>query len=52
MAVVVAPKDADAMLMAARRENLEATVVATVTESPRLVLKVEGKDIVNISRDF
>ncbi len=52
MAVVVAPKDADAMLMAARRENLEATVVATVTESPRLVLKWRGKDIVNISREF
>ena len=33
-------------------ENLEAVVVAKVTEEPRLILKWRGKDIVNISRAF
>ncbi|MCR5518552.1 MAG: phosphoribosylformylglycinamidine synthase [Lachnospiraceae bacterium] len=52
MAVVVDPKDADEFMKYADEENLEATVVAVVTESPRLVLKWRGKDIVNISRAF
>ncbi len=52
MAVVVDPKDVDTFLGYAAEENLEATVVATVTESPRLVLRWRGKDIVNISRAF
>ena len=52
MAIVVDPKDADKMLSYAEEENLEAVCVATVTESPRLVLKWRGKEIVNISRAF
>ena len=36
----------------ARAENLEATVVATVTEEPRLVMNWNGKKIVDISRAF
>ena len=52
MAVVVDPKDVDQMLAYAAEENLEAVCVATVTESPRLVLKWRGKEIVNISRAF
>jgi len=52
MAIVVDPKDADKMLAYAEEENLEAVCVATVTESPRLVLKWRGKEIVNISRAF
>ena len=36
----------------AERENLEATVVATVTASPRLVMRWNGKTIVNVSREF
>ena len=52
MAVVVDPKDVDTFLGYAAEENLEATVVATVTESPRLVLKWRGKEIVNLSRAF
>lgn len=52
MAVVVDPKDVDKMLGFAEEENLEAVCVATVTESPRLVLKWRGKEIVNISRAF
>lgn len=52
MAVVVDPEDVDRMLAFAEEENLEAVCVATVTESPRLVLKWKGKEIVNISRAF
>ena len=52
MAIVVDPSDADTMLKYADEENLEAVVVATVTESTRLVLKWRGKEIVNISRAF
>ncbi len=52
MAVVVAPEDADAFLAAAAAENLEATLVATVTEDPRMVLHWNGKTIVDLSREF
>ena len=52
MAIVVDPKDVDKMLSYAEEENLEAVVVATVTESPRLVISWRGKEIVNISRAF
>ena len=38
MAVVVDPKDAAQFMAYAKEENLEATEVAVVTESPRLVL--------------
>ena len=36
----------------AKEENLEAVTVATVTESPRLVLTWRGKTIVDLSRAF
>ena len=52
MAVVVDPKDVDLMLKYADEENLEATVVATVTEEPRMVINWRGKEIVNLSRRF
>ena len=52
MAVVVDPKDVDTFLAYANEENLEAVSVAVVTESPRLVLKWRGKEIVNLSRAF
>ncbi len=52
MAVVVDPKDVDLMLKYADEENLEATVVATVTEEPRMVIRWRGKEIVNLSRRF
>ena len=52
MAVVVGPEDVEAFMAAAARENLEATLVATVTESPRMVLRWNGKAIVNLSRAF
>ena len=52
MAVVVAADDANRFLELAASENLEATVVATVTEEPRLVQLWNGKAIVDISREF
>ena len=52
MAVVVDPKDVDKMLQYADEENLEAVVVATVTEEPRMVISWRGKEVVNLSRRF
>ena len=52
MAVVVDPKDVDTFMKYAAEENLESTVVAVVTESPRLVMHWRGKTIVDLSRDF
>ncbi len=52
MAVVLAPEDAEDFIALAKKENLEATIVATVTESPRLVMSWNGNTIVDISREF
>ena len=52
MAVVVEEDKAAQFIALAERENLEATVVATVTSSPRLVMRWNGKTIVNVSREF
>lgn len=52
MAVVVAPGDVDAFIRYANDENLEATVVAEVTEEPRLRMSWKGRAIVDISRAF
>ena len=52
MAVVVAPGDAEKFKALAEAENLEATVVAVVTEEPRLRMNWNGKTIVDISRGF
>ena len=52
MAVVVELKDADKFIEFAEQENLEATKVAVVTETPRLVMVWNGKKIVDISREF
>ncbi len=52
MAVVVEKENVDAFLALAASENLEATPVAVVTAEPRLVMTWNGKDIVNISREF
>lgn len=52
MAVVVDPSDVAEFMQYAEEENLEATRVAVVTESPRLVLTWRGKEIVNLSRAF
>jgi phosphoribosylformylglycinamidine synthase len=52
MAVVVAPEDKDAFIALAESENLEATVVATVTEEKKLVMDWKGQIIVDIDREF
>lgn len=52
MAVVVDPSNADKFIKFANEENLEAVVVAEVTDDRRLKMFWNGNDIVNISRDF
>ena len=52
MAVVVAPEDAETLIAAAERENLEAYPVAVVTEAPRMVMHWKGQKIADLSRAF
>ena len=52
MAVVVEADKVEEFIRYAEEENLEATVVAEVTKNPRLVMKWNGKTIVDVSRDF
>ncbi len=52
MAVVVEPHEVEHFCALAEKENLEATVVATVTESPRLTMHWNGNTIVDLSREF
>ncbi len=52
MAVVVESEEVAHFISLAEKENLEATVVAEVTQSPRLVMKWNGKTIVDVSRKF
>lgn len=52
MAVVVAPEDAAKFIEFSLEENLQATIVAKVTNTGRLVMKWRGTTIVDLSRDF
>ncbi|KAB2952311.1 phosphoribosylformylglycinamidine synthase [Heliorestis acidaminivorans] len=52
MAVVIAPENVEAFQLFAREENVEATVVATVTDERRLKMFWRGQAIVDVSRDF
>lgn len=52
MAVVVEKKDADRFIELAGEENLEAYLVAVVTESPRMVMSWNGQIIADLSREF
>ena len=52
MAVVVAPEDAQTLMNFAASENLEAYQVATVTESPRMVMTWRGQTVADLSRAF
>ncbi len=52
MAVVVEAENVDKFLSLALAENLEATVIATVTEEKRLRMRWNGKTIVDLSREF
>ena len=52
MACVFTKEDAPKAIALAADENLEATPVAVVTESPRLVMTWRGKTIIDIARSF
>ena len=52
MAVVVDKNDVDKFFKLADEENIESTVVATVTEEPRMKMYWRGKLIVDLSREF
>lgn len=52
MAVVVAAKKAKAFMDYADAENLEATIVAEVTDNKRLTMLWRGKPIVSLAREF
>lgn len=52
MAVVIAKEDLENFMAEAAKENLEATMVARVTEEPRLRMNWNGKTIVDLSREF
>ena len=52
MAVVVSPENVKPFLALADEENLQAVPVAVVTEEPRLIMHWNGKEIVNLRREF
>ena len=52
MAVVVRPEDVDAFVAECNKENIDAVVVATVTEEPNLVMHWNGETIVDLERRF
>lgn len=52
ISVVVGPSDVDAFIAACNKENIDAVVVATVTEKPNLVMTWNGETIVDLERCF
>ncbi|MCL1850484.1 MAG: phosphoribosylformylglycinamidine synthase [Bacteroidetes bacterium] len=52
MSVVVAPENVETFIEHCRKENIEATVIARVTDNNRLKIRWNGKTIVDISRPF
>ncbi len=52
MAVVVRPEDVDVFVAECNKENIDAVVVATVTEKPNLVMHWNGETIVDLERRF
>ena len=52
MAVVVRPEDVDDFVVECNKENIDAVVVATVTEKPNLVMHWNGETIVDLERRF
>ena len=52
MAVVVRPEDVGAFVAECNKENIDAVVVATVTEKPNLVMHWNGETIVDLERRF
>lgn len=52
MAIVVREKDVQTLISEASKENLNATMIAKVTDTNRLVMKWKGSTIVDIDRAF
>ena len=52
MAVVVDKNDVEKFKQYAEEENIETTVVASVTKEPRMKMYWRGKKIVDLSREF
>ncbi len=52
MAVVISPEDLTVFMNGVSEENLEAAVVARVTDSGRLRMVWRGKTVLDLSRDF
>jgi len=52
MSVVVDPKDVETFVEHCRKENIEATVIARITDDHRLKIKWNNHTIVNICRQF
>ena len=52
MAVMIDKNDLDKFKELAKEENLEATLVARVTDTGRLIMKWRGENIFDISRKF
>ena len=52
MAVVVAAEEAEAFKALAEEENIEANIIAEVTEEPRLQMFWRGDKIVDLKRSF
>ena len=52
MAVVVRPEDVDDFVAECNKENIDAVVVATVTEKTNLVMHWNGETIVDLERRF
>ncbi|MBR4918468.1 MAG: phosphoribosylformylglycinamidine synthase [Bacteroidales bacterium] len=52
MSVVVDKKDVETFFEYCRQENIEANIIAHVTDNNRLTMTWRGKTIVDLSRDF
>lgn len=52
MSVVVAPEDQELFMSYCAEENIEAVVIAKVTDTNRLLINWNGYPIVNLCRDF
>lgn len=52
MACVLSPEDVETFISLANEENLEASVVATVSDNSRVRIEWRGNTIVDLSREF
>lgn len=52
MAIVVDKNDVEKFIALAEEENVEATIVAEITDNNRLIMEWQGKKIVDLDRNF